>query len=587
MKNCIILPVGGLGNRIRIILCTLDQIPNDYKKYIWWYIDQYSCEMTFYDIFDNVDGVTVIDHAPWEFMCDMRIKSCQHLSIDPFSSCTHLINPKQIGHIEDTVVVEGHMIASADTNKFYKLMRKFKFKQELCNVVNEFKVNWKHCAGIHIRRTDATWINNVCSMEQYVNGVDELLKVYDKVFLSTDLEEAQNIILDKFGNRIVYHNKEFVEGKTNRSSGHIHDAVIDLIALSKCNILAGHDSSSFLQIAQWTSGASVININNPNFSEAISKCACELVGFGTYEAGALLTHKIFHETNNVNYADIHTYVDSPSTYSSWTDTSTLHQIPGTAREQHQIDKYAFKYIIADQLHESGYDIILYIDTRFQIVDNLTPMINRIRNDGYLIVQNNYCVLGAWCNDFVLERFGVSRDEVMSATHVMGGIWGINLRTDIGKQILNKMLDEIKAGSFRGEYNNNNMTESQDKRCNGHRHDEAVLGLIAHQMKLKITNLKDIAYSSLTAFRSWPIRVRCKTQSDIVDNKQFLIALSKAHEVYVVSDNTDVLVPSGIQVMDPTKSDNTILPRQSEKITLDVHQPYFGLIADSPELSNFA
>jgi hypothetical protein len=157
------------------------------------------------------------------------------------------------------------------------------------------------------------------------------------------------------------------------------------------------------------------------------------------------------------------------------------EYPKGVPTHHQIP-YAFKPYMIRQVALSN-NVVLWLDSSCWLQHSVQPLFDHIEKHGYLFFDGGWSN-AQWCNDKQLEAFGFTRDEAEKQKHVIGGIVGLNLDTEIGKEIFAEWFLNIDL--FKGNWNNDNLTESQDARCLGSRHDQSVLSLIAAKLNLNIT-----------------------------------------------------------------------------------------------------
>lgn len=150
---------------------------------------------------------------------------------------------------------------------------------------------------------------------------------------------------------------------------------------------------------------------------------------------------------------------------------------------HQENPYAFKVYVIERAIEAGYDEILYLDSSCFAIRNVQPIFDEIVKDGFFAQEAGHHV-GTWCNDMTLERFGISRDEAMGMLmYGNAGMLGLNMMHENGNNFFVKWRGAMLDGCFKGAWDNRGLTESQDERCRGHRHDMSAGSIIANQMGL--------------------------------------------------------------------------------------------------------
>lgn len=157
---------------------------------------------------------------------------------------------------------------------------------------------------------------------------------------------------------------------------------------------------------------------------------------------------------------------------------------------HQDNPYAFKIYAIEEMKNRGYNQVLWVDCSVWAIKSIVPIFDIISTDGYICQEAGHNV-GRWTNDRTLNYFGISRDEAMDIPmYGNAGFLGLDFDTEIANNFFNKWKQSMLDGMFIGEWNNNNQTESQDSRCDGHRHDMSCGSIIRHNLKMKMQSGMD-------------------------------------------------------------------------------------------------
>jgi hypothetical protein len=152
---------------------------------------------------------------------------------------------------------------------------------------------------------------------------------------------------------------------------------------------------------------------------------------------------------------------------------------------HKENPYAFKIYAFETIKNLGYNQILWVDCSVWAIKSITPIFDIISQDGYICQEAGHHV-GTWTNDRALEYFGLSRDEAMSIMmYGNAGFLGLDFDTPIANDFFNQWKQSMLDGMFKGEWTNNNQTESNDARCLGHRHDMSCGSIIRHRLGMKL------------------------------------------------------------------------------------------------------
>ncbi len=150
---------------------------------------------------------------------------------------------------------------------------------------------------------------------------------------------------------------------------------------------------------------------------------------------------------------------------------------------HLKDNYSFKIKAMDKAIDLGYRYILWLDASCFAIKNVDPLFELIKRDG-ILMQNSGHNLGTWTNDKTLDYFGISRDEAMNMPMFgNAGMFGIDMQNPLGIGFYKMYRLSMLNGMFNGAWTNIAKTESQDIRCQGHRHDNSCGSAIANLMHI--------------------------------------------------------------------------------------------------------
>lgn len=148
---------------------------------------------------------------------------------------------------------------------------------------------------------------------------------------------------------------------------------------------------------------------------------------------------------------------------------------------HSENPYAFKVYAIMKAIDAGYRKILYVDSSCFAVANVSPAFDEISNNGFLFQFAGHYA-GEWTNDYTLSYFGVKRDDAMSMPMIgNAGMLGLNFDMEEPNEFFKRWKVAMENGCFKGRWNNNDKTESQDERCKGARHDMSSSSIILNLM----------------------------------------------------------------------------------------------------------
>lgn len=150
---------------------------------------------------------------------------------------------------------------------------------------------------------------------------------------------------------------------------------------------------------------------------------------------------------------------------------------------HQDSPYAFKIHCIQKAKDAGYQKVLYLDSSCFAIKNVSPVFEEIEKDGFIFQEAGH-MAGTWTNDYTLNYYGLTRDEAMEMRMIgNAGFLGLDFSKPEPHRFFDKWADSMNAGCFRGEWTNDNKTESQDERCKGARHDMSNSSIIINRMGL--------------------------------------------------------------------------------------------------------
>jgi len=185
----------------------------------------------------------------------------------------------------------------------------------------------------------------------------------------------------------------------------------------------------------------------------------------------LSTPKYYRAQNRLkksleNYGDI-----------NWAFFKSEHEVGAPL---HADNPYAFKVYALELMCNMRSDTVLWLDSSCYAVADPAPIFNIIETKGYFMEEAGH-VAGKWANDNCLSYFNLTRDEAMEIPMYSAGFTGLNFNSYIGNEFFKHWKQAMIDGAFKGAWTNKNNSESQDPRCEGHRHDMVCASIIAHKL----------------------------------------------------------------------------------------------------------
>ena len=161
---------------------------------------------------------------------------------------------------------------------------------------------------------------------------------------------------------------------------------------------------------------------------------------------------------------------------------------------HEDAPYAFKLYAVAEATKMGFTSILWLDSTCVATRRLEPIFESIERYGHCFVSSDER-LGNWASDACLDAFGLDRDRAMGLALLNGAFIGLDLEHARTREWFRSALQQCKAGLFKGaaltehapadvrtrNHDKDTGHLSDDPRCWGHRHDEAVGSCLAHAL----------------------------------------------------------------------------------------------------------
>ncbi len=168
---------------------------------------------------------------------------------------------------------------------------------------------------------------------------------------------------------------------------------------------------------------------------------------------------------------------------------------------HKENPYAFKTYAFQHALNLGYKKILWLDASIYAIKDITPVWDMIEKDGYIMQEAGWNC-GQWSNDKSLEYFCLTREDAMKMPmYGNAGLLGLDFERPISQIFFERWHKASVDGIFKGAWNNNAKTESDDIRCLGHRHDMSVGSIIANLLDMSYIKSSEIMQYGSAPFES--------------------------------------------------------------------------------------
>lgn len=241
MKQLWIAPVGGLGDRIRLILFALELAAKDDRELHVSWIPNFHLGCEFEKLF-KCESIKVHDHL-----------NQQDIALCDFGNSTSDSIKRMIWNCHAEVI---QMTAFVDGYSFSRFDREFQPTEEIESLVNDFcqRSGGEHpWIGVNVRCGDKH--DETPPLEEYFEKVDYLISRHpeSKVYLCTDggaVVEGQ--FLEKYTERLLIYPMRSLDRNTPE---HCIDAVVTLFLMKQCHTLVTSNYSGFSRMAAGMSRA--------------------------------------------------------------------------------------------------------------------------------------------------------------------------------------------------------------------------------------------------------------------------------------------------------------------------------------------
>lgn len=152
---------------------------------------------------------------------------------------------------------------------------------------------------------------------------------------------------------------------------------------------------------------------------------------------------------------------------------------------HKQSPYAFKVAAFREAQRQGFELAVWADTSAWFIKHPGPLFERIEQQGYYFLYLGWNT-SEWCLDEHLSKLGVTRDEARKMPMVAALMYGLDLRTETSKNLLDWMEARSKDGCFVGPWSIQDGREDNDPlKVRGHRHDQTALSVIVAKLGLHV------------------------------------------------------------------------------------------------------
>lgn len=165
---------------------------------------------------------------------------------------------------------------------------------------------------------------------------------------------------------------------------------------------------------------------------------------------------------------------------TWTDDLP----PGSPT--HAQTPYAFKVFAFEHARREGYDRAIWMDCSLVALRPPRRILAWLDEHGSFLSLQKSHMLGEWISDAALAATGMDRERAMTLHAVDACLLGLDFRDQRSREFLTHWMRHAADGvSFPGPWTNERGAASPDPRVKGHRHDQAVAGVLAHRLGMPL------------------------------------------------------------------------------------------------------
>lgn len=244
----------GLGNRIKCLISSIKRC-EDIKKYnkniescIYWPLNE-ECGCKFNELFEY--PIKVVYRS-----------ELYTIEVDAYSGDSEINKSWKLKN-KDNIEFDFkyNKLTQLEISKFLPYFKLIKPKKDIQDTVwafiNKYKESFDkgEVIGVHIRKGDYDTLldgrHNISKEDKFTERMRCLLEINPnyKFLICTEDEETEEKFRKRFGsNNLIYFHKQF-RGRNTPNS--IKEAFVDMLLLSKCNIILGTFLSTFTEVAWW------------------------------------------------------------------------------------------------------------------------------------------------------------------------------------------------------------------------------------------------------------------------------------------------------------------------------------------------
>lgn len=208
MSNIVVIPTGGLSNKLRVVFSYLYQAVKEKKKLVVIWKFDHLCEGYFLNYFEPIQNVTFLTKLP---------------------------DKTRVNYI-------GCSSTKWDYN-YSKLVLKPTIKNKINNYINKYLGN--NYIAVHIRRTDHIGLakkkGKYTDDQSFIKYIDKYPTL--KIYLATDNYNTQRLFKNRYGNRLYMY--QAIKPNNHLRQTSLEHSIIDAYICARSKQFMGSGFSSY------------------------------------------------------------------------------------------------------------------------------------------------------------------------------------------------------------------------------------------------------------------------------------------------------------------------------------------------------
>lgn len=267
MKNVVLIPIGGLCNRIRFICSSYEFMEKWAKIYVIW-LQTDECNIKMENLFSLPYDIKVVNYditgkggRKYIYLILKLIitHSRRFISQLDFSHSTKGNSEEMAAEFKEKFTKHTMFCAGCEKIKETYSTEIMKPTDEIQKMVQENIKDYPDYVSMHIRRTDfyeAIKRSPVKSFEKYIESE---IRNGNKIYLATDDKDLKEKLVQKY--KPYIYTQDVSSFSRNDGVG-IREAYVDLLCLSKGKREYGSFGSSFSEVASVIGGIELITVTD-------------------------------------------------------------------------------------------------------------------------------------------------------------------------------------------------------------------------------------------------------------------------------------------------------------------------------------